>query len=133
VKRLFLSSAIIGVLMGGFSLPVVADGFSFTFEWGNIPSCSDGSPNDVTNPIFTLSNVPTGAKTIDFELIDLDVDYDHEGGTATLSGSNIIQPGAFEYKSPCPPDGSHVYEWTATVKNANGDKIGKATSEKEYP
>ena len=34
-------------------------------------------------------------------------------------GETVIQPGAFKYKSPCPPSGSHTYEWTIT---AIGDK-----------
>ena len=28
--------------------------------WGNIPSCTTGSPNTVGNPAFTLKGIPAG-------------------------------------------------------------------------
>jgi hypothetical protein len=34
--------------------------FSFTFEWGDLKKCTDGNPNTVKNPIFTLVNVSKG-------------------------------------------------------------------------
>ena len=118
----------------GLANPAVADEFSFSFEWGDIPNCTDGYPNSVPNPIFTLSGVPKGTKKIVFAMTDLDVpQFDHGGGSAAYNGDNTIQPGAFEYDSPCPPNGTHTYEWEATAKDSNNDTVGKASAEKSYP
>ncbi|MCB1385273.1 MAG: hypothetical protein KDJ80_04980 [Nitratireductor sp.] len=59
--------------------------------------------------------------------------YNHGGGTVAYSGGGSIAPGAFKYKSPCPPNGAHMYEWTATALGANGKKLGEATARKRYP
>ena len=127
-------SAISVVLVTGFSQSAIGDEFSFTLEWGKIPLCDDGSPNSVTNPIFTLQNVPAGTKKINMTIEDLDYPmYDHGGGTIEYKGENVIQQGVFKYDSPCPPGETHVYEWTAWVKDAKGDTIGKAKAKKEYP
>ena len=44
------------------------------------------------------------------------------GGEIKYSGQDVIQPGAFEYKSPCPPKGAHIYICTVTAKNAKNRK-----------
>lgn len=117
--------------------PVQADDFSFTFEWGDIPLCTSGNPNTVPNPRFILSNVPDKTKFIYFTLRDLDApNYDHGGGKVEYTGNNVIEPGAFKYKSPCPPGGSHRYVWTAIAKESDGffgGKLAKATSKRRYP
>jgi phosphatidylethanolamine-binding protein (PEBP) family uncharacterized protein len=114
-----------------------AEDFSIAFEWGDIPLCTSGSPNRVPNPEFVLSGVPEGTKTISFRLTDLDVpSYDHGGGTVEYSGQDVIESGAFKYQSPCPPSGSHTYEWKAYAKNKKGffaKKLGTAKAKKEYP
>ena len=124
------------VLMALITSPA-AEEFSFTFEWGDIPLCTSGNPKIVPNPKFVLSNVPEGTKFIQFIMTDLDVPtYDHGGGTIKYTGENEIEPGAFEYASPCPPHRSHRYEWTATAKAKTGffsGSLGKASSMKTYP
>ena len=86
------------------------------------------------NPIFTLANVPEGTVEIEFRLKDLDAPgYDHGGGSAAYTGENEIDPGAFKYKSPCPPGGTHTYRWTATAKDDSGETLGKADATREYP
>jgi len=118
-------------------VPAVASEFTISFEWGDIPLCTSGRPNTVPNPRFVLSNVPEGTKLIQFTMTDLDVpSYDHGGGTVKYTGNNVIEAGAFEYKSPCPPSGSHQYEWTAKAKKKAGlfsGSIGKARAVKTYP
>ena len=108
--------------------------FSFTFEWGDIKKCTSGNPNRVENPIFTLANVPEGTTELRFKMKDKDVpQYNHGGGKIkNYGGETVIQPGAFKYKSPCPPRGSHTYEWSIT---AIGDKkkLGTAKATREYP
>ncbi|MBN2125206.1 MAG: phospholipid-binding protein [Deltaproteobacteria bacterium] len=118
-------------------MPAYAGEFSISFDWGDIPLCTSGSPNVVPNPRFVLSNVPEGTKFIEFTMTDLDVpSYNHGGGTIEYKGDDIIEPGAFTYKSPCPPGGSHRYEWTAKAKEKKGffsGSIGKAKAVKTYP
>ncbi|MBU2981140.1 hypothetical protein KO498_04860 [Lentibacter algarum] len=110
--------------------------FSMSFSgWGNIPSCTNGSPNTVGNPAFTLNDVPPGTTQIEFRLKDLDVpNYNHGGGKMKLqvNGSVKIPAGSFKYKSPCPPSGRHTYEWTATAMKG-GKALAKASARKQYP
>ena len=52
------------------------------------------------------------------------------------TGQSTIEPGAFEYQSPCPPNGSHTYEWKATAKKKKslfGGKLGEAKAATQYP
>jgi len=109
--------------------------FSFTFEWGDIKKCTSGNPNRVENPIFNLVNVPEGTKELRFRMKDKDVpQYNHGGGKIkNYGGETVIQPGAFKYKSPCPPSGSHTYEWTITAIGDKKKKLGKAKATREYP
>ena len=133
IKKCCLFIFVIALL----AIPAVASDFTISFEWGDIPLCTSGQPNIVPNPRFVLSNVPEGTKFIKFTMTDLDVpSYDHGGGTVEYTGNNIIEPGAFKYKSPCPPSGSHRYQWTATAKEKTGifsGSISKAKATKSYP
>ncbi|MCB1416357.1 MAG: hypothetical protein KDJ64_08075 [Nitratireductor sp.] len=96
--------------------------------------CTSGNPNRVSNPAFKLSAVPDGTAKIRFKMKDLNVpSYNHGGGTVTYSGGSTIAPGAFNYKSPCPPNGAHNYQWTATALDAKGKKLGEAKATKRYP
>ena len=109
--------------------------FSLTFEQGDIKKCTSGNPNKVSNPIFTLTDVPEGTKELRFKMKDKDVPgYNHGGGKIkNYTGETTIQPGAFKYKSPCPPGGSHTYEWTITAIVDKKKKLGKAKATREYP
>ena len=70
-------------------------------------------------------------------LTDLDAPgFAHGGGTVAYSGDNVIEPGEFTYQSPCPPNGSHDYEWTAHTKESDGffsSSTSSATSKQSYP
>jgi len=133
MKILLFGSFIVAACLGVSKL-VNAQELSFTFEWGDIPRCTSGNPFTVPNPIFTLENIPDGTVEIVFSLVDWQArSFHHGGGTVTYSGEQVIQPGAFQYKSPCPPGGRHTYEWTAKAKDENGDTIGKGKASKKYP
>lgn len=107
--------------------------FKMSFNWGNIPSCTNGNPNRVPSPAFKLSGVPAGTTTIQFKLVDLNVpSYNHGGKKLKVTGSGTVPMGAFKYKSPCPPDGVHTYEWTATAR-AGSKVVGKAKARRNYP
>ena len=107
--------------------------FGLAFEWGDLKRCTSGSPNRVANPIFTLTNVPEGTKTLSFRMIDKQSPYNHGGGKVEYTGQTTIEPGAFKYWSPCPGNQVHTYVWTVTAKNEKKKKIGKAKAQKKYP
>ena len=116
-----------------FASPSFAD-FKMSFEWGDIPRCTTGNPNTVGNPVFKLAGVPAGTTSIQFKLKDRDVPgYDHGGSKRLgISGDGTVPAGIFKYKSPCPPNGVHTYEWTATARNGN-QVIGQAVAQRKYP
>ena len=121
-----------------------ADEVKLSFDWGDIPLCTSGNPNTVSNPVFTLSSIPKNAKWAYFKLKDRNVlNYNHGGGWVELKGNKIINPGKFTYKSPCPPTpGGHTYRWTAyfTAKKTSlsfsgkpKDIISETFASKKYP
>ena len=67
-------------------------------------------------------------------MIDLDAPgFNHGGGKANYAGGDKIMPGAFKYKSPCPPGGVHRYEWRITALDKDGKTVGKAKTQQKYP
>lgn len=112
-----------------------ASAFEINFTWDGLKLCTSGNPNRVSNPAFALKGVPAGTKFIRFKLVDLDVpQYNHGGGVVKYQGQDVIKPGAFKYKSPCPPNGKHTYRWTATAQTKkNGGKLATAQKSRQYP
>lgn len=117
------------------SLCSQAAAFEVEFTWDGLKSCTSGNPNTVANPRFALKDVPEGTKFIRFKLVDTNVRaFDHGGGVVAYTGQESIDPGAFKYKSPCPPNGAHTYEWTATAQSKkSGGKLGVAKAARKYP
>jgi phosphatidylethanolamine-binding protein (PEBP) family uncharacterized protein len=115
--------------------PAAAGEFKFTFDWAGLKLCTSGLPNRVSNPAFKVSDLPAGTTYVQFKLTDLDVPgYNHGGGGVKMSGDGTVPVGVFKYKSPCPPNGSHLYEWTATAKTRKGGKtLGVAKAQRPYP
>lgn len=118
----------------GFASTTV-QAFEINFTWDGLKLCTSGKPNRVSNPAFSLKNVPDGTKFIRFKLVDKDVpSYNHGGGVVKYNGQKSIKPGAFKYKSPCPPNGSHTYQWQATAQTKkNGGKLGTTARQRKYP
>lgn len=132
MKRLVILAAT--AFFGISAVPASASDFSLAFEWGNLKRCTSGNPFTVNNPKFTLKGVPKGTASIQFRMVDRNVPgYNHGGGTVKYTGGSSIAPGAFKYKSPCPPNGSHTYQWTAIAKDAGGKKLGQASASRKYP
>jgi phosphatidylethanolamine-binding protein (PEBP) family uncharacterized protein len=79
-------------------------------------------------------NVPKRTTELRFRMKDKNVpQYDHGGGKIkNYGGEKVIQLGAFKYKSPCPPSGSHRYEWTITAIE-DEKKLGTAKATRKYP
>ncbi len=109
--------------------------FDISFDWSGPKSCTSGRPNIVSNPGFKLGDVPTGTNYLRLKLTDRHVPgFDHGGGVVAYSGQKVIQRGAFKYKSPCPPNGRHTYEWTATAQTKKtGGKLATARAARKYP
>lgn len=104
-----------------------------SFSWGDIPLCTSGRPGVVPNPAFTLSEVPDGTEWVNFRMTDLDVPtYDHGGGRVAVTGDGTVTPGAFSYRSPCPPGQVHTYEWVAEAVGG-GKVLAVARAERPYP
>lgn len=120
------------LLTGFMALPAQAE-MSLSFQWGDIPLCTSGRPNTVGNPAFVLRGVPAGTDTVEFRLKDLDVpSYNHGGAKLGITRDIAVPFGTFTYKSPCPPSGSHRYEWTATARNGR-QVLGTAKAVRNYP
>ena len=120
-----------------FGSPAASEEFSISFEWGDFPLCTSGDPNMVKSPKFAVQGLPEGTNFIEFVLVDLDVpDFDHGGGVVSVTKDGIIEPGQFEYLSPCPPDGQHTYEWAAYAIAENTEEaetLGEAFFSRPYP
>jgi len=114
-----------------------AEEFKISFTWDGLKLCTSGSPNYVSNPIFKVSGLPNGTKFVQFRLKDKNVpSYNHGGGWVKMSEDGAAVPNSFKYNSPCPPNGWHVYEWTATAKSKKGyggKKLGIAKASRKYP
>ncbi|MBO6578636.1 hypothetical protein [Thalassospira sp.] len=100
-----------------------------SFDWHGTSACSTKSP------AFIISNIPADTASLRFKMVDLDVPtYNHGGGAIDYSGSSEIPAGAFSYKGPCPPSGSHDYRFTVTALNADGSLIlGKGEETQAFP
>ncbi len=131
--KLFIKTSLALALLA--STPQMASAFSISFNWDGLKSCTNGHPNRVKNPAFRLYKVPAGTKYIRFRLKDKDApNYSHGGGLVAYKGQKTIAPGAFKYKSPCPPSGRHTYVWTAVAKKSKkGGKLAVAKSARKYP
>ncbi len=132
VSTLRRASAAVAVSL---ALSVPAQAFEITFGWAGLPSCTSGNPGTVGSPAFTLKDIPEGTKFIRFKLVDRDAPgFDHGGATIAFADGTQIPAGTFKYKQPCPPNGSHTYEWTATAQSKkSGGKLGTAKARREYP
>lgn len=129
MKRLF-SATFIGLSL--LALPTSA--FEISFVWGPLKSCTSGRVT-VNSPEFTLKDVPEGTQFIRFKMVDKDYTAaNHGGGVVAWAGGTKVPAGAFKYVSPCPPNGSHTYEWTATAQSKkNGGKLGVAKAQRQWP
>ncbi len=100
------------------------------FSWEGIEKCSGYSPE------IKVSGIPAGTKFFEVKLKDLDApQWDHGGGKAENNGSGIILAGALKnrYNGPCPPRGSHRYQFTVNAVNGEGIIIGIGKAVKEFP
>jgi phosphatidylethanolamine-binding protein (PEBP) family uncharacterized protein len=108
--------------------PVVAQDFAIDFSWKGTSKCSDRSPT------IQLSNVPAGTKSLDVQMVDLDVpNFKHGGSKVAFGGESEIAAGAVRYIGPCPPSGRHSYRIRVTALDENGKPRGVADKTQEFP
>jgi hypothetical protein len=105
---------------------------SVNFEWQGGGGCQMGG----ASPKILVANVPAGTAYLKVTMTDLDVpSFNHGGGIVEYKGNGIIEAGALKnYQGPCPPSGSHTYEFR--VSALNGDQsliLGEGFAEKRYP
>ena len=131
------TGAFVAAALALMTQAAAAQDFAIAFEWGDIPLCTTGNPNQVPSPEFKVSGLPDGTKFIEFVLVDLDVpEFDHGGGVVELAADGVVPKGAFEYLSPCPPSGQHEYEWQAYAlaeNSAEAETLAEAFAARLYP
>jgi phosphatidylethanolamine-binding protein (PEBP) family uncharacterized protein len=134
MKRMLL------LLMVGLALPFVgcattqvssnAVELAVDFAWHPSDRCASRSPE------IRVANVPAATKTLYVKLRDRDVpNWNHGGGTVAYDGSGVIPAGALQsgYNGPCPPSGSHRYEFTVQAIDATGTVIGVGKQTRNFP
>jgi phosphatidylethanolamine-binding protein (PEBP) family uncharacterized protein len=88
------------------------------------------------SPKITVSNIPAGTKELKVVLIDRDVPtWNHGGGILSYKGSGVIPEGALKsgYNGPCPPSGSHTYEFKVKAIDAKGVIAGIGSNTQSFP
>lgn len=111
-------------------LPEVAMAEDLTVDFKFTGRCSKVSPE------IHVGNVPPGTVMFSARLKDLDVpSWRHGGGKVPADPSGIIPQGALKdgYNGPCPPSGSHMYEFTVKALDANGDTLAEGSKRQRFP
>ncbi len=100
------------------------------FSWKGVARCSSFSPK-----IF-VSNIPRGTKFFHAKLKDFDApNWNHGGGKVKNNGSGVIKRGALKssYNGPCPPSGTHRYQFTVNAIDKDGVVIGIGKAIRKFP
>ena len=109
--------------------PALAGDLTVTFKFDGSSKCSRVSPQ------ITVGNIPAGTVAFKVKLRDLDVVWRHGGGTVPNDGSGVIKKGALKegYNGPCPPSGSHTYEFTVKALDGNDDVLAEGAARQRFP
>ena len=102
---------------------VAEDEFRIEFTWdANMERCFSK-----VSPEIKLFNVPAGTTQLRVKMVDRNaVTYPHGGGKLDYNGEPSIPQGALKkWKGPCPPSGTHTYEFIVDAR-AGKKKVGKA-------
>ena len=100
------------------------------FAWQPSDRCARRSPE------IRVTNIPAATKTLQVKLKDRDVpNWNHGGGTVAYDGLGLIPAGALKsgYNGPCPPSGSHRYEFTVQAIDATGVIVGIGKQTHPFP
>ena len=103
-------------------------GMRVDFDWGPTKKCFD-----VNSPPFKLSGVPEGTASLDFQMTDRNAPgFHHGGGRVAYKGQSSLPYGAFKYKGPCPPSGSHSYVFTVKALDGHGKALATAKASRDF-
>jgi phosphatidylethanolamine-binding protein (PEBP) family uncharacterized protein len=114
--------------LAGAAIAARAEDFSLRFSWAGIPACQ------AVSPAFELTGVPVGAKSLHFNMTDLDVPtFPHGGSTIPYKG-DAVPRGAIKYVGPCPPRGErHRYRWMVQALDGSGKVMGAGSATATFP
>jgi len=120
------------LLLGCASAQISPDAveLSVDFAWQASDRCSSQSP------AIRVQNIPAATKTLQVKLKDRDVpNWNHGGGTVAYDGSGLIPAGALKngYNGPCPPSGSHRYQFMVKAIDAAGVIVGTGQQTRNFP
>ncbi|HSO20761.1 MAG TPA: hypothetical protein VLT88_14960 [Desulfosarcina sp.] len=120
------------LVAGCASAPVGPDAVELgvDFEWQTSDRCSSRSPE------IRVTNIPPATQTLKIRLKDRDVPtWNHGGGSVAYKGSGVIPAGALKngYNGPCPPRGTHRYEFTVQALDAAGTIVGSGKRMRPFP
>jgi phosphatidylethanolamine-binding protein (PEBP) family uncharacterized protein len=120
------------VLAGCVSEKVSPDAVTLgvEFSWEGTSRCSNVSP------VIRVTGAPHGTTSFKVRLVDLNVPtWNHGGGTVAHDGSGVIPAGALKsgYNGPCPPSGTHSYQFIVKALDAEGTVIGEGKSVQKFP
>ncbi|MRX33236.1 phospholipid-binding protein [Aminobacter sp. MDW-2] len=123
MRRLFVMAAALSVVASSS----FAAGMGVSFEWGPTKKCFDSK-----SPPIVLSNVPAGTVKLEIKMIDQNASYNHGGGNVAFSGQSQLPYGAFKYKGPCPPSGTHFYKITVKALDASGKALASGSATQPF-
>ena len=122
-KTLTISALALAAILIQSMSPALADEFRIEFTWSpDMKRCFSKE-----SPEIKLFNVPEGTTQLRVKMVDRDAPaYRHGGGKLGYDGESSIPQGALKnWKGPCPPSGSHTYEFIVDAR-AGKKKMGKA-------
>ena len=109
-------------------VPSAASAMGLSFDWGSTKKCFDWR-----SPPMKLSGVPKGTVKLDIMMRDLNAPgFRHGGGKVAYKGQKSLPYGAFKYKGPCPPQGTHTYSFTVKALDAKGKVLDMAKAKKPF-
>ncbi|MCP3956158.1 MAG: phospholipid-binding protein [Desulfobacterales bacterium] len=129
---LFVCLVAFGFLFGCVSAKVSPNAVDLKvkFSWNKKSKCSNISPK------IYVSNIPKGTKSLKVRLDDFNApSWNHGGGTVPYKGSGVIKAGALTngYNGPCPPSGSHSYQFKVHAIDKDGVIIGIGKAVRKFP
>lgn len=122
-KLLLISAATLIVSSNAFAADM-----GVAFEWGPTKKCFDSK-----SPPIKLSNVPQGTAKLLIKMIDQNASsFDHGSGSVAFKGQAQLPYGAFKYKGPCPPSGTHFYKITVKAVDASGKTLSSGSATQPF-
>ena len=87
-----------------------------------------------TYPDYKPAPFIVASKAADADMITVVTEgiFSYCGAKVKIGRDGQMPFGAFRYKSPCPPGGTHTYVWTATARAGN-KVLARATATRKYP